>query len=523
MTISQYSWRSFPAQASAWYTEYRSTSARKRVCELVGGAGRCTTFSLSEICDNVHAVARWNTERFEIPDVIGFQDIAYCAAAFASDYQARRSVLPHGTLLRFPYPNTPTKLRWFSIAQPEDLVLLRTAAGRIALRTDRLLSTKVFSHRLRPASGCWAFQNPGRAWEQFTLRGIELLHHNHHAAMCRTDVASYYASISLESLASMLRNLRCESSALWLIVRVLGSWHHQDSQLGLPIGIEASAVLGNAFLKPVDDLIEKLGVAHLRYGDDVLLFGDSLGACDSVLPPLDNKLDALGLTRSIEKTLRFDDRAAAIRNLRSAHLASLSEFVRLDNEAGMDAVHRAFDEEVLPGTASPSDFRWVVKTLTNRQDKYACRPLAQNTELMNFDPRASADYLKNLSLQDQRVVDGAMERLTQVANDKFDGLDLHLLRAMSSRSFGGVEATEFRRIATDASRRWPVRNWAWHAYARTSGRYVEMMEAARSEDSAPVRRAIVVALKGHAKRTFVRHVSQNFGECRYAVRWLDAA
>lgn len=476
-----------------------------------------------EICENVRAVARWNAERFEIPDVIGFRDIAYCAAAFASEYQARAPVsLPHGALLRFPYPNTSTKLRWFSIAQPEDLALLRTAAGRIAMRTDRLLSTKVFSHRLTPASDCWTFENPKRAWEKFTLKGIELLQ-GHSAAMCRTDVASYYPSISLEPLASMLRNLKCDSNALWLIVRVLGAWQRQDSQLGLPIGIEASAVLGNAFLKPIDDLIDKLGGAHLRFGDDVLLFGENLQICDSLLPPIDGALDTLGLTRSIEKTQRFDDRAAGIRNLRSAHLFSLGEFVRSDQYAGMDAVRRAFDEEVIPGTTSPSEFRWIVNTLTNRRDKYACVPLAQNAKVMNSDPKTSADYLKNLGLQDQRVIDGAMERLTQVANDRFDGLDLHLLRAMSARSFGGVEAKEFRRIATDPGRRWPIRNWAWHAYARTTGRYVEMMEAARSEESSPVRRAIVVALKGHAKQTFVQHVSQNFGECRFAARWLNAA
>jgi hypothetical protein len=489
----------------------------------VGGAGRCTTFSLSEICNNVLAVARWNTERFEIPDVVGFRDIGYCAAAFATDYQASASgFLPRGTLLRFPYPNTPKKLRWFSIAQPEDLALLRTAAGPIAARTDCVLSSKVISHRLSPSSGCWAFQNPGRAWEQFTLKGIGLLREKY-PAMCRTDVASYYRSISLDSLTSMLRNLRCEPNAFWLIVRILRDWQLQDSELGLPIGFEASSVLGNAFLKPVDDLIEKLGVEHLRYGDDLLLFGENLEVCDSVLQPLDNELDSLGLSRSLEKTLRFDDQAAAIRNLRSAHLSSLSEFIRLDRNAGMNAVRRAFDEEVLPGMASPSDFRWVVNTLANKQDKYACFPLARNAELMNFDPRVSADYLKGVGLQDQRVVDGAMERLTQVASDKFDGLDLHLLRAMSTRPFGAAEAKEFRRIATEASRRWPIRNWAWHAYARSTGRYVEMMEAARGEENPPVRRAIVVALKGHAKKTFIRHAAQNFDECRYSAKWLAAA
>jgi hypothetical protein len=489
---------------------------------LVGGAGRCITFSLSEISENVRAVARWNAERFEIPDVIGFRDIVHCAVMFASEYQAR-AFPARNPLLRFPYPNTPTKLRWFSIAQPEDLALLRTAAGRIATRTDRILSSKVFSHRLDPNSACWTFRNPKGAWGQFALKGIELLNDTSYAAMYRTDIASYYSSIRLESLANMLRHLRCDSNALWLIIRILGAWQRDDSKLGLPIGFEASSVLGNAFLKPIDDLFEKLGVTHLRFGDDILLFAEKLEVCESALPPLDRELDTLGLTRSLEKSQPFDNRVAAIKNLRSAHLSSLGEFLKLDRDAGMKAVHRAFDEEVLPGTVSPSEFRWIINTLGNSQDKYGCVPLAQNAEIMNRDPKASANYLKNFGLQDERVVDGAMERLTQVADDKHDGLDLHLLRAMSARSFGGVEATEFRRIATDTSRRWPIRNWAWHAYARTSGRYVEMMEAARAEISTPVRRALVAATKGHAKRTFVRHVSENFDECRFTARWLDAA
>lgn len=341
--------------------------------------------------------------------------------------------------------------------------------------------------------------------------------------MCRTDIASYYSSIRLESLASMLRNLKCDSNALWLIIRILGAWQREDPELGLPIGLEASSVLGNAFLKPIDDLIEKLGVTHLRFGDDILLFAERLEICDSALPPLDSELDTLGLTRSIEKTQPFDDRTAAIRNLRSAHLASLGEFLKMNRDAGMRAVHRAFDEEVLPGSVGPSEFRWIINVLANRKDSYGCVPLARNAELMNYDPRASGDYLKSAGLQDPRVVDGAMERLMQVADDRHDGLDLHLLRAMSARRFGAVESNEFRRIATDTSRRWPIRNWAWHAYARTSGHYVEMMEAARGEESPPVRRGIAVALKGHARRTFVRHIAQNFAECSYAARWLDAA
>lgn len=485
--------------------------------------GGSPALSFTEIVENVYAVSDYS-ERFEVPDVIGFRDIVHCAAAFASESQLRTiPSLPYDAALPFPYPSSPTKLRWFSIAQPEDLILLRTAAGRIVTRTDRLLSSNVLSHRLDQDSACWAFRNPKDSWSSFTSKGVELLKDGNHGAMCRTDIASYYPSIRLGLLASMLRNLRCDSAAVRLVMRTLRAWQQNDSKLGLPIGFEASSVLGNAFLKPIDDLIERLGVAHLRFGDDILLFADRLHVCESVLPALDSELDKLGLTRSIEKTMRFDDRAEAIENLRSGHLSSLGDFVRSDKVAGMSAVRRAFDEEILPGSASTTYFRWVINTLAHKNDQHACVPLAQNAELMNFDPRTSADYLKVAGLQDESVVDGVLERLAQVADDKHEGLDLHLLRVMSSRPFGAVEAKEFRRIATDPTRRWPIRNWAWHAYARTSRRYIELMEAARSEQSVPVRRAIVAATRGHATRTFMRHVSRNFEDCRFTSSWLEAA
>ena len=75
-----------------------------------------------------------------------------------------------------------------------------------------------------------------------------------------------------------------------------------------------------------------------------------------------------------------------------------------------------------------------------------------------------------------------MDRLSKPAEDLFDGLDLHLLDAMRSRRFGNAEAKEFRSIATDSSRRWPVRVYGWAAYVRSTQHYPELMDAARARD-----------------------------------------
>jgi hypothetical protein len=116
-----------------------------------------------------------------------------------------------------------------------------------------------------------------------------------------------------------------------------------------------------------------------------------------------------------------------------------------------------------------------------------------------------------------------MDRLSHPAEDRFDGLDLHLLDAMRRRRFGDAEAKEFRSIATDSSRRWPVRVYGWAAYAGSTQRYRELMEAARTETIPQLRRGMIANLKGRSRQSFLNHARENFEESRYMVQWVQAA
>jgi len=385
-----------------------------------------------------------------------------------------------------------------------------------------VLLPSVYSYRLAQIKPVWEFKT--YAWKGFTRQGIKIIRSMKYAGMWRTDVTSYYQSISLQILQQRLEQIGCDRNCVALIIRILTAYNERIAGLGLPIGPEACAVLSNAYLTPLDERLSELNTRHLRYGDDVLLFAAKLPEYENLECEVDDQLSALRLRRSIEKTWLFESPDAAIENLKSGRIDYLGHLLNVDPEYGITNVRFDYEAEV-NGSADPdqSKFRWLVKTLQHKKDNYACESLATSPEKMNIDPRVTSDYFVATGLDDSHVIEGMMNRLTAGTEDRYDGLDVHLLRAASSRAFGEPESKEFKKIALNSSRRFPIRNWAWKAYAKTSERYAEMAEAARTEPDPRVRRGIIVSMAGCTDRKFLDHVRQNFPESQYAAEWLAAA
>jgi len=347
--------------------------------------------------------------------------------------------------------------------------------------------------------------------------------------MYRTDVARYYPSVDIERLQSLLQNCGCQGPATALILRIFRHWQLRDGLQGLPIGPEISAVLGNFLLGPVDGWLEASGYAHLRWSDDILTFGQTIASCKGSIAVIDEVLADLGLTRSADKTLLFDNVLDARRNLQDHLLISLADLLSVDDDEGTGAIHLAYDSRIVGHPEVPQKhFRWIIRTLLNRHDSYGCLSLARDSSVMNVDPKLSGEYLGEVALNDKRVkaqstVDAILDHLSKPAQERFHALNLHLLRAMRRRRLGEAEAKEFKRIATDSAEPWPVRVYGWSAYIKTTQRHPELMEAARAETIAQLRRGMIANLKGHSTRSFLEHARANFRESRYTVQWLQAA
>ncbi len=416
-----------------------------------------------------------------------------------------------------------------AVASASDLTLLRLAAGRIAEVTDKLISGRVFSYRIVPRSdpdAAWTFRP--RGWMSFIGEGMALLEQADSRFMCRTDVTKFYESIRIETLERMLYARNCDRVSVERIVGALRFWRELHGRGGLPIGPEGCAVLGSFFLDPVDRSIISTGVTHRRYGDDFLIFTENRRVSETLVDLFDDELSELNLSRSEEKTIYFDDPEDAKANLKDGEIDYLDGGFANSPGLKRSAVRRAFDRLLSDSDAiKQSRFRWILKFLRNKSDDYGCSRLSERQDLMNIDPKLASEYLK-IAGSNKRVVENCMARLSQTPESHFEALALHELRTMSNVRTGVAEAKEFKRIASDQTRPWPSRSYAWKALARSDGtkpRY--FMEAAREEKDPNVRRAIVVSLRrfsGDASyKNFLELAAKDFPESRCAVDWLRSA
>jgi hypothetical protein len=113
------------------------------------------------------------------------------------------------------------------------------------------------------------------------------------------DVRDCYGSISPETIASLLGPDASHAVALLRHV-------HERGVRGLPIGPEPSAVLANAVLGEMDRAIRRTGIRHVRWVDDVVLWG-ARPDVRRALCALDDVTGRMGLSLHEGKTRRAVD------------------------------------------------------------------------------------------------------------------------------------------------------------------------------------------------------------------------
>lgn len=120
-----------------------------------------------------------------------------------------------------------------------------------------------------------------------------------------------------------------------------------------------------------------------------------------------------------------------------------------------------------------------------------------------------------------------MNQLEATHDDVYDGLGLHLLRALGVRRGGTAEGKLFKRIAFDLERRPPVRCWAWKAWGNTDDWSVrESIDATEAEVDPTGRRASLVPLRSRgavSRDRFLRHIVLEHKELGPMARWVREA
>jgi hypothetical protein len=117
--------------------------------------------------------------------------------------------------------------------------------------------------------------------------------------LLRTDVASFYPSVTPPVLAWSLRSAGVDPADANLAADMLEGWG-SEGYPGLPIGPPASGVLANTILRPADLAVEER--PFLRWVDDYLIAAENEDEGIETLERLDQALAIVGLERSRPKT-----------------------------------------------------------------------------------------------------------------------------------------------------------------------------------------------------------------------------
>jgi hypothetical protein len=192
-------------------------------------------------------------------------------------------------------PKPDGGLRWLTRLDPAGDAEYREAVRPLAGRIERALGPEVLAIRTRPTPGGWrlASWEPARAAWQRTLRKITR-EGTRETTFAVADIHDCYGSISPETIAALLGPEAAH--AVDFLRRV-----HEHGVRGLPIGPDPSAVLANAVLSEMDRAIRSTGARHLRWVDDVFLWG-SRADVGHALRALDDVTALLGLALHREKT-----------------------------------------------------------------------------------------------------------------------------------------------------------------------------------------------------------------------------
>jgi hypothetical protein len=186
-------------------------------------------------------------------------------------------------------------IRWLTRLDPAGEAEYRQAVRPLGGRIERALGPEAFAIRTRPAAdgpilAPWA---PARAAWRKTLRGV-LRAAPPGTAFAVADIRDCYGSISPDTIASLLGP---EAAHAVAFLRRL----QERGVRGLPIGPDPSAVLANAVLGELDRAVRSTGARHVRWVDDVVLWG-ARPEIRRALCALDDVTGRLGLSLHEGKT-----------------------------------------------------------------------------------------------------------------------------------------------------------------------------------------------------------------------------
>jgi excisionase family DNA binding protein len=257
----------------------------------------------AEGIDFSHALDQLRTTDFRqpwVPDVVNFEDHLASHETIESEAASRVSARgPFDQPVEVEVPKTPAFARTAHVLSIEDQVAYQAVVASVAHRIDRLLPDTVYSARLSKNAKDFVLDSRAQwlAWMEELSRTIR----SGQRWMIKTDLTAYFDTIHHKRLSEDLRTINASSDAIAALERMLSEWS-QSRGYGLPQGPNASRILANLYLAPIDHVMVDGDCHYSRWVDDIRIIGSSRPQVLRALRRLHRECKRRGLILSESKT-----------------------------------------------------------------------------------------------------------------------------------------------------------------------------------------------------------------------------
>jgi len=193
--------------------------------------------------------------------------------------------------------------RKVSIIDPLDCIKYHSLVFQIAEKIEQARVAKekniVFSYRFNPVNN--ELFDSVYNYESFITQIKEKVAIPENKIIVYCDIASFYERLNIHRLESELLSLGAEKKVVKIINELLLFWASKNSY-GLPIGSNASRILAEASLIPIDNFLISKNINYCRFVDDYRIFAPDSQTAHYWLTLLIERLSQEGLMINQFKT-----------------------------------------------------------------------------------------------------------------------------------------------------------------------------------------------------------------------------
>jgi hypothetical protein len=203
----------------------------------------------------------------------------------------------------------PYKFRQCARIDPADaiayLALVLLAAPQVEKQRLPFHKDIVFSYRYRPQKG-YLF-HPDYTYRSFLKHTNMRMNQQDASLLVACDIQGFYDRVDLTFLNKRLVECSVNEAVAGYLTELLMFWSNGGGH-GLPIGSNASRILAEAVLIPIDRQLISEGIEFIRYVDDYRFFAPDARTANEWLATTLDLLSLYGFSANPSKTGLFDIR-----------------------------------------------------------------------------------------------------------------------------------------------------------------------------------------------------------------------